>query len=853
MRLSRQLERRRAPTNPLLWVAGSDPDDLRDDSVERTRYSVMGMSVCLTAAFAAGVIPVALSLASGEFRPIYLLFGFLWGLFVFNLDRWVVSTIDYRSLSLDAELSRVALAGYYMRRIALVIIRLAIAVLIGLSISEPIVMLIYSSEINTQISQDQAIARAAAAVEVDHDHKYVLQLSAYTQALNQAEENEQQASEAVQKANQALDAEVAGYGGTHEAGFGPRAAERLQDLNQAKATLATANQQLRTAQVNYSGGVSKITTQKASDLALLDKAIDAKPGLLEREKALSELAHRNTTVNDARWVLRGLILLIDVAPVLLRLASPETAYERVVRTRAVRRVAVAEGVLPDDVQADLQIAGYTRTRRIEHERFVADLDYQVAATRLRTALQEAFGPEFGQAYVDRLPRTGDFSDGDIPLTEGDSYQPAGNPPATPSQPQVVVPPDSADRPVFLGGGFAYNILGLPGKGIEQYVGGRWKTGAQLRNADAALAWRTPYLAEDMMRRYQGYGALKKVHPPNKTRGIAEALQEVTSLPHGKEVSPYVAPIIDGGFDREFGWYVVTPYYKCGTLQRRMKSEELLTLGTALTITEQILSGLLAAFTFENKNLVHFDIKPSNIAFDDHGSVRIIDWGLSEVLNPDYQLTISGSPRYTLWYAPPEQVLAVPGKRSTWTSPLCDIRAVGAVLYAMITGRPPFHIEAGWSGMLDDAGNLMASHEKQFKELLEKSVPLRLSEFFTVTPGWNAAALDCLSGLVAAWLDPEPTARTQTDWTARPSQQIALEALQSSVADLRRHHADLLAQYVGAGQISVPAGEPPTDGLFRPLPALRGVERLPLSDSDTVNQTRGYTADLVRQEFDWSSP
>ena len=277
----------------------------------------------------------------------------------------------------------------------------------------------------------------------------------------------------------------------------------------------------------------------------------------------------------------------------------------------------------------------------------------------------------------------------------------------------------------------------------------------------------------------------------------------------------------------------------------MKSEEPLALGTALTITEQILSGLLSAFTFENKNLVHFDIKPSNIAFDDQGNVRIIDWGLSEVLNPDYQLTISGSPRYTLWYAPPEQVLAAPGKRATWTSPLCDIRAVGAVLYAMITGRPPFHMEAGWSGMLDDAGNLMASHEKQFKELLKKSVPLPLSEFFTVTPGWDAAALNDLSSLVAGWLDPEPTARTQTDWTGRPSQQIALEALQSTVANFRHHHADLLAQYVGAGQISVPAGETPTDGLFRPLHGVPGKELLPPSDSDTSTRPESIRPNLVR--------
>jgi serine/threonine protein kinase len=839
-RLSRQLDRRRALTDPLLRVAGPDPDDLRDDAIERTRYAVMGMSVCITAAFATGVIPVALSMAAGRFRPIYLLFGFLWGLFVFNLDRWVVSTFDYKSLNLDRSISRTEIIGYHIRRLFLLAVRLTIAVLIGLSISEPIVMLIYSSEITAQISQDQAAGRANAAIQVNRDPKYSLELAPYAQALDQETKSQQQASAAVTAANKALDAEEGGYGGTRDVGVGPRAAERRTDLHLADAALALANSQLKTAQNSYNDEESVLANQKKADLANRDKAIDAPPGLLDRAKALSELAHNNTTVNDAWWELRGLILLIDVAPVLLKLASPGTAYERVVRTRSVRKVAVAEGVLQDDVQADLQVAGHARKRRIEHETLAADLDYEAADDRLRVAFRERDGS--ATAYVDRVPKTEDFVTDEPSIRRPSGNRPPGDEqPGTVPSPHVFPTPPAAviDR---LGEGSAHNILGKPGKGIEQYVGGRWKIGAQLPNADPALAWRTPYLAEDVVGSYEGYAALKKVHPPNKTKGIVEALQEVTSLPHGKEVSPYIAPIIDGGIDREFGWYVVTPYYENGTLQRRMKAEQPLTLGTALTITEQILSGLLAAFTFDKKNLVHFDIKPSNIAFDNEGNVRIIDWGLSEVLNPDYQLTISGSPRYTLWYAPPEQVLASPERRANWTSPLCDIRAVGAVLYAMITGRPPFHVEAGWAGMLDDAGNLNASTEKSFKELLENNVPLYLEEFFTATPGWDAMALHDLSELVAAWLDPVPAARTPDDWTG-PAQQIALEMLQNIVADLRSHHAGLLAGYLGAAHLDVPGERAPRDGVSRAVLAGPGKELLPLSDSATVNQTRGYTADF----------
>ena len=242
------------------------------------------------------------------------------------------------------------------------------------------------------------------------------------------------------------------------------------------------------------------------------------------------------------------------------------------------------------------------------------------------------------------------------------------------------------------------------------MGSWWKIGAQLRNADPALAWRTPYLAEDVMGSYQGYAALKKVHPPNKTKGIVEALQEVNSLPHGKEISPYIALIIDGGIDCEFGWYVVTPYYENGTLQRRMKAEQPLTLGTALTITEQILSGLLAAFTLDKKNLVHFDIKPSNIAFDNEGNVRIIDWGLSEVLNSDYWLTISGSPGTPVVCA----TGAGPGlTRATRQLDVAIVRHPRGGCRAVCHDHRPTAFPRGGrlGGMLDDARNLTVEREE----------------------------------------------------------------------------------------------------------------------------------------------
>jgi hypothetical protein len=75
----------------------------------------MGMPVCLTAIFAAAAVPAALTLASGHFRNIFLLFGALWGLFIFDLDRWIISSIDYRTLRRDLRATPLEFVAFVLR------------------------------------------------------------------------------------------------------------------------------------------------------------------------------------------------------------------------------------------------------------------------------------------------------------------------------------------------------------------------------------------------------------------------------------------------------------------------------------------------------------------------------------------------------------------------------------------------------------------------------------------------------------------------------------------------------------------------------------------------------------------
>jgi WD40 repeat protein len=84
-------------------------------------------------------------------------------------------------------------------------------------------------------------------------------------------------------------------------------------------------------------------------------------------------------------------------------------------------------------------------------------------------------------------------------------------------------------------------------------------------------------------------------------------------------------------------------------------------------------------------VVHRDLKPANILLDRNGNPRVTDFGLAKKAQGDSGLTRSGQIMGTPSYMPPEQAA---GERGN-VGPPADVYALGATLYALVTGRPPF--------------------------------------------------------------------------------------------------------------------------------------------------------------------
>ena len=94
---------------------------------------------------------------------------------------------------------------------------------------------------------------------------------------------------------------------------------------------------------------------------------------------------------------------------------------------------------------------------------------------------------------------------------------------------------------------------------------------------------------------------------------------------------------------------------------------------------------LAVEHAHQRRVLHRDLKPSNVVLDADDEPHVTDFGLAGRLDQDSELTISGQPLGTPSYMPPEQVAV---KRAE-LGPACDVYSLGAILYHLLAGRPPF--------------------------------------------------------------------------------------------------------------------------------------------------------------------
>jgi len=190
-----------------------------------------------------------------------------------------------------------------------------------------------------------------------------------------------------------------------------------------------------------------------------------------------------------------------------------------------------------------------------------------------------------------------------------------------------------------------------------------------------------YRATDSRSGAQVVLKLLRLDSPSARRRLAREADAMRRLTH-----PSVVTLYDAG-EHEGQPYLVLPYVEGASLQDRLDREGPLPVDEVLSIAVQVGEGLQAAHAL---GLLHRDVKPANVLVDRrlHGQVKLTDFGLVKDTGPDREASVSlsvhgrflGTPGY--W--PPEQARGALDE----LGPPADVYALGALLYALLSGHPP---------------------------------------------------------------------------------------------------------------------------------------------------------------------
>ncbi|MGB3440862.1 MAG: DUF4407 domain-containing protein [Actinophytocola sp.] len=409
----------------LRWLAGVNEELLAWVPGERAKYTALGGVVLGTATIAAFSMAIALTEVLGGFHVLILLPVLIWGVFIANLDRWLVST---------------STVGRWGRRAGLFVPRLVLAFAFGVVIAEPLVLRVFESAIEEHIHQERAAAvtvlesgftRCNPAPTADEQTRaatreaacasYRLGLETGFEAIQQdvaakratadtlaetiRNDSAEQARRDILASNecsgtrapgstgrigrgpecQAREAEAAEYRNAHPT------AEHQEKLRELRDEIGVLEAGLSSAQQNYEDTRADAIAGKVAEMRASQGAI----GLLERFGALTKLTEDNAVLTTVTWFIRLFFIAIDCLPVVVKFISGTSRYDELVEAHSSsaqkvygQSVRTMEGALLSDLRgrqhetassADMVRSATDHKRRLHEARLDVDLDHQVTA------------------------------------------------------------------------------------------------------------------------------------------------------------------------------------------------------------------------------------------------------------------------------------------------------------------------------------------------------------------------------------------------------------------------------------------------------------------------------------------
>ncbi len=244
------------------------------------------------------------------------------------------------------------------------------------------------------------------------------------------------------------------------------------------------------------------------------------------------------------------------------------------------------------------------------------------------------------------------------------------------------------------------------------------------------------------------GAVDSDDPSGARRRWLREARAVSSIRH-----PNLVPLYDYG-EADGRYFLVLEHIPGGSLKGRLTGP--LPPRAAAGLVETIARTVA---DIHGRGLLHLDLKPSNILLDGEPNVawdawipRVSDFGLALFADPDASMTTLAGPRGTPSYMAPEQTVAP----RAGMGPPTDIYALGAVLYELMTGRPPFQ-GASTIETLDQVRGQEPVPPRRLNPAIPRDLETICLTCLQKDPGRRYATADALSEDLRRWLDGRPIA------------------------------------------------------------------------------------------------
>jgi serine/threonine-protein kinase len=236
------------------------------------------------------------------------------------------------------------------------------------------------------------------------------------------------------------------------------------------------------------------------------------------------------------------------------------------------------------------------------------------------------------------------------------------PPATPSDGGTLVPPGGTSVP-------------LSGAGLPRLPG--YEMQGELGRGGMGVVYKAWHLRLGRPVALKMLLAGPYARPDERARFLREA-EAVAGLRHPHVVQVYDAGELDGH-----------PYFTMELVEGGSLAQKIAGVPQPARAAAALVAAVAGAVHAAHQSgIVHRDLKPANVLLAADGTPKVSDFGLARRLEDSDGLTLSGTPMGTPSYMAPEQARGDKGA----LGPATDVYALGAILYELLTGRPPFRAE-----------------------------------------------------------------------------------------------------------------------------------------------------------------